>query len=152
MIFPPLKYWNFRVLELLLRTLIFLWPACLYFWSINLKVLLTWVCSCIKFQYFGWNYFIFYIFSRLQRPASKVYILWCKTGINSWNLFEKVYFLHEDSFLHFIHFFAMWSISAFILSVIAWKAPASSWSRSKLVIYLKMIPGVSGRSVNFKIP
>ena len=90
------------------------------------------------------RYIIFYIFSRLQRPALKVYIRLCKTGIYSWNLSENVYFLHEDSFLHFIHFFAMWSISAFMLSVIAWKAPASSWSPSKLVMLFKNYPRCFG--------
>ena len=39
-----------------------------------------------------------YILSKLQRPALKVRILWCKAGIYSWNLSEKVSQMYEDSF------------------------------------------------------
>ena len=39
-----------------------------------------------------------YILLIVQRPALKVHILWCKTGIHSWNLAEKVYLIYEDSF------------------------------------------------------
>ena len=51
-----------------------------------------------------------------------------------------------------LHFFAIWSISTSTLSIIAWKAPASSWSPSEPATFLKIDPGVLGRSVNFKIP
>ena len=55
--------------------------------------------------------------------------------------------------IHFqFHFFAIWSISASILSIIAWNAPTSSCSPSGLAMFLRKIPGVLGRLVNFKIP
>ena len=31
-----------------------------------------------------------YILNKIQRPALKVNVLWCKTGIHSWNFSEKV--------------------------------------------------------------
>ena len=80
---------------------IFLLLACLYFWNRNLYVLLTWICSCMMFQYFAWNLMHqvlhLYILSKLKRTALKVHVLWCKTDIYSWNLSEKVSFLYEDS-------------------------------------------------------
>ena len=56
--------------------------------------------------------------------------------------------------VHFqFQFFAIWSISACIVSIIAWKDPTSSWYPSELAMFFrKLIPGVLGRSVNFKIP
>ena len=43
--------------------------------------------------------------------------------------------------IHFqFHFFAIWSISASILSIIAWKAPASSWPPSEFAMFLKIDP------------
>ena len=51
--------------------------------------------------------------------------------------------------IHFqFHFFAIWSISASILSIIAWKAPASIWFSSELAMFLDVL----GRSVNVKVP
>ena len=43
--------------------------------------------------------------------------------------------------IHFqVHFFAIWSISASVLSIIAWKAPISSWFPSELAMFLKIDP------------
>ena len=54
--------------------------------------------------------------------------------------------------IHFqFHFFAIWSIPASILPIIAWKAPASSWSPSELAMFFNIDPSVLGRSVNFKM-
>ena len=82
--------------------LIFLLPACLYFWNRNLYGLLTWICYCMMFQYFAWNrthqLLHLYILSKLKRTALKVHVLWCKTDIYSWNYSEKVSLMDEDSF------------------------------------------------------
>ena len=48
-----------KLLNCCLCTFIIIWLVCLYCSNTNLYVLLTWVCSCIMFQYFGWNIFIF---------------------------------------------------------------------------------------------
>ena len=41
--------------------------------------------------------------------------------------------------IHFpFSFFAVWNISPSLLSTIPWKAPASSWSLSELVMFLKI--------------
>ena len=40
-----------------------------------------------------------YILTKLQGPALKVHVLWCKTGIHSWSLSEKVCLMYKDSFL-----------------------------------------------------
>ena len=43
--------------------------------------------------------------------------------------------------IHFqFYFFAIWSISASILSIIAWEALASGWSPSELVMFFKIDP------------
>ena len=62
--------------------------------------------------------------------------------------FWKTFFMHEDSFS--IHFFTIWSISAFILSMIAWKALAIGWSPSEPAIFLKIDPGCLGPFVKFQ--
>ena len=49
---------------------------------------------------------------------------------DSWRV--KIYFQ--------FHNFAIWSISASILSIITWKAPASTLSISKLAMFLKIDP------------
>ena len=47
--------------------------------------------------------------------------------------------------IHFqFHFFAIWSISDYILSTMAWKAPESSLFRSKLAMFLKIDPRCFG--------
>ena len=48
-----------KFLNCYIRIFIFLWLIGLYCSQTNIKVLLNWVCFCIKFQYFGWSIFIF---------------------------------------------------------------------------------------------
>ena len=79
-----------------------------------------------------------YVLPKLQRAALKVHILWCKTGIHSWDLSEKYAWCLT---IHFqFHFFTIWSISASILSIITWKAPATRWLPSELAMFLKFDP------------
>ena len=87
----PQKFQNFRIAFMYIP----LWLVSLYCSDTNLQVMSTWVCFCMTFQYFGWDIFIFY--PKLQRPALKADVLWCKTGIYSWNLSEKLSLLYEDS-------------------------------------------------------
>ena len=72
-----------------------------------------------------------YILPKLQGPALKVHVLWCITGIHGWCASCVMIHFQFDSF-------AIWSISASISSIIAWKAPASSWFPSELVMFLKI--------------
>ena len=91
----------------------------LYCSNTILSVLLTWVCSYMTFQYFGLNIY----FAKLQRPALKVHVTWCKTSIYSWNLSQNLSLMYEDSFpipllcnvkyisLYLIHNSMIWSPS-----------------------------------------
>ena len=83
-----------------------------------------------------------YILHKLQRPAWKVRVLWCKTGIYSLNLSEKVCLMCEDSFS--MPLLCNLKYKASILSIIARKAPASSWSPSELFLCLKIDPQCFG--------
>ena len=58
---------------------------------VNLSFFFSMTC-----QYFGWNIFIFC--SKLPRTDLKVHVLWCKTGIYSWILSEKVSLMYETWF------------------------------------------------------
>ena len=93
----------------------------------------------MTFPYFGWNLthqvFHLYILLILEKPTLKVLLLWYKAGICSWNLSEKVSLIMK---IHFqFCFFTIWNISSSILSIIAWKAPASSWSPSEPATFFK---------------
>ena len=83
--------------------------------------MLIWVCSCITFQYVGWNIFIFCPNFRDQ--------LWRCTYFDAKLEFIAGTFLRKYPWCMKInfrfYFFAIWSISASILSIIAWKAPIS---------------------------
>ena len=82
-----------------------------------------------------------YILSKLQIPALKVHLLWCRTLIYRWKLSEKVSLMFEDSFP--IPLLCNLMYISLYLSITAWKASA---------IFLKLILGVLARSVNFEIP
>ena len=63
------------------------------------------------------------------------------------------YFIHPWCMkkIHFqFYFFAFWSIWVSILSIIAWKAPASSWSTSELAVLLKIDPQCFGQFAKFQ--
>ena len=109
--------------------------------------MLPWICSYMTFQYFGWNIFIFC--PKRPRSALKMDVLcWCKISIYSWILSEKYPWCMK---IHFqFHFFAVWSISAFILSLIAWKALASVSSLSEPTIFFKMDPRCLGLCGKFQ--
>ena len=77
-----------------------------------------------------------YILARLSKPALKVHLIWFKTDIYGWNLSEKVFLMYDDLFS--IPLLGIWIISASILSIIALKAPQSSWSSSGLHMFLKI--------------
>ena len=124
------------LLNCFLRKFIILWLVCLYCSNINI-FLLTWVCS-------SWNNLQFFPNFR----TLKVHVLWCETGIYCWNGSEKVLWCMKINFQ--FHFFAIASISASISSIIAWEAPASSWSPSELSMF--WFPVLFCRSVIFNIP
>ena len=84
-----------------------------------------------------------YILPKLQRPGLKVHVFWCKTDIYSWNLSERVSLCCMKIYFQF-RFLAIWSISASILSIIAWKAPKSTLSPSELAMFLKIDPRCFG--------
>ena len=128
-----------KLLNCFLRTFIILWLVCLYCSNINL-FLLTWVCSCIAFQYFGWKIFTSCLNFR-GHP-------WRCTYFGAKLAFIAGIFLKKYPWcmkIHFqFHFFAIWSISGSVLSIIAWKAFANSWSPSEPAIFLKTDPRCFG--------
>ena len=73
------EFWILIFLNYFLHTLIFLWLVCLYCSNTNLQVLLTFVCSCMTFQYFGWNIFIFCSNFRDQPCISLYFKYWSIT-------------------------------------------------------------------------
>ena len=107
--------------------------------------MLTWACSCITFQYYGWNIFMFC-------PNSRNYA-WRYTYFGAKLAFIVGIFLKKYAWcmkIHFpFHFFAIWSIPASIFSITAWKAPASSWS--SLPCLVNWSPVGLGCSVNLII-
>ena len=84
-----------KILSSCLSTSLFLWLVSLYCSNVNLKLLLNWIDPCMMFQYFGKKIFIFYP----ERPWAtlKLHVLWCTTGIHSWNLSKKASLMYEDS-------------------------------------------------------
>ena len=102
-------------------------------------------------QYFAWNIFVFS--PKHHRLALKVHVLWCKTGIYSWNLSEKVSLMYEDSFpislLCNLKYTSLYFIYNSVKSSCKWLIP---FRDSFQIPFLKLIPGALFRSVNFKIP
>ena len=103
----------------------------------------TWVCSCVLIFWLKH----LYILPNLQRPALEVHVLWWKTDIYSWNLSEKVSLMYENSFLIPLLCNLKHSSLYFIHNSIKSSDPLQSSP-----CFLKLIPGVLGRSVNFKKP
>ena len=96
--------------------------------------------SCIAIQYFGWKVFTSYPNFR-GRPWRWAYF-GAKLAFIA-GIFLKKYPWYMK--IHFqFHFFAIWSILASILPIIAWKAPASSWSALQLAIFSDMYPRCFG--------
>ena len=93
------------------------------------------------FQHFYWNLtnqvLFLYIFAqpslKLERPASKMHIIWYRTDICSWKLSAKV------SLKHISIYFIQNSVK------ITCKSPSGK------AMFFKVIAGVLGRLVNFKI-
>ena len=103
--------------------------------------MLTWVCSYTTIRYFGWNIFIFSPKVRDQP--------WRCTYFGAKLAYMAEIFLKKYAWcmkIHFrLHFFTIWSTSAYILYIITWKAPAISWSPSELAIFLKIYPRCFGQ-------
>ena len=117
-----------KLLNCFLRTFIILW----FFHSF--------IHSCIAIQYFGWKIFTSYPNFR-GRPWRWAYF-GAKLAFIA-GIFLKKYPWYMK--IHFqFHFFAIWSILASILPIIAWKAPASSWSALQLAIFFDMDPRCFG--------
>ena len=89
---------------------------------------------------FGWN--IFKVLPKLQRPALKVHVLWCKTCSCCSNLSKTLPWCVKINFQ--FHFFAVYSIAASILSLIIWKAPPISWPSSELAMFFNIDPWCFG--------
>ena len=72
-----------------------------FFQNINLYVLLTWVCSCMMFQYFCWSltqwYFIF-IFCPDLRDQSWSYKYFGAEHVCIVWISQKVFLMYKDSF------------------------------------------------------
>ena len=84
-----------------------------------------------------------YIFPKSQRPALKVHVVWCKTGIYGWNLSEEVCLMYEDSFptplLYNLKYISVYFIHNNM------KGSSISWSPSELAIFLKIYPRCFGQ-------
>ena len=140
--------WNFKVFELLF-TYIHLSSAT---FSVLFKhkslSFVNFILSCMAFQYFvGTSLYLATNFR--DQPRRCTYFVAKLTFIAG--IFLKKYPWCMK--IHFqFDFIPIWSIWASILSIIAWKTLASGWSPSELAVFLKLILGVLGRLVNFKIP
>ena len=138
MMSPLLKFRSFWIA---VYVGLYFFDYCLYCSNTILSVLLTWVCSYMTFQYFGLNIY----FAKLQRPALKVHVTWCKTSIYSWNLSQNLSLMYEDSFpiplLCNVKYISLYLIHNSMI-----------WSPSELPWFLKLIPGVFGRLEHFQIP
>ena len=96
-----------------------------------------------------------YILPKFKRLALKVHVLWCKTGIYSWNLSIKLSLIHENLFpipllcnLRYTSFyFTHKSMKNF-----THKSMQEADPRQSLPCFLILIPAVLGRYVNFKMP
>ena len=83
---------------------------------------------------------------KLKGPVLEMYLLWCRTGICSWNVTVEGSFMLDDpfsvSFLCILKYISLYFIHNSIQVVnFFWRKP----------YYLKMIPGVLGRSLNSNI-
>ena len=85
-----------KFLNCCLPTFIFLWLVYLYCSNTNLEDLLTWVCSCMTFQCFGWNIFIFWPNFRDQ-PHKCTYFS-VKLASIAGIFLKKVSLMYEHSF------------------------------------------------------
>ena len=124
MISFPLKFQNFRLLFTYIH-------HCLISFSVFFKhksFLLIWACSCIAFQCFGWK--IFTSCPDVRGHSWRCAYFCVKLAFIA-GIFLKKYLWYMK--IHFqYHVFAIWSVSASFSSIIAWKAPTSSWSLSDL--------------------
>ena len=133
--------WNLKAFKLL-------------FMYINLSVLfkhksfflLTWVCSCITFQYFGWE--IYTSCRNFRGQPWRCAYFGVKLAFMA-GIFLKTYPWCMKIYFHF-YFFAIWSIPASILPIIAWKSSASSWSPSELTMFFNIDPWCFGLFVKFQ--
>ena len=108
--------------------------------------MLTWVCSYTTIRSFGWNIFIFSPKVRDQP--------WRCTYFGAKLAYMAEIFLKKYAWcmkIHFqLHFFTIWSTSAYILYIITWKAPQLADPLQSLPYFLKFIPGVLASSADLK--
>ena len=120
------------ILNYCLRTFIFLWPVFLYRSDTILKILLTWFCSCMKFQHFACKIVIFC--PNFRDDTWRCSYFGAKLVFKA-RIFLKMYPWFMKIYIWF---------QIYILSMIAWKAPASSWSPLQLSMFLKIDPRYFG--------
>ena len=129
--------WSSKLLNCFLRTSIILWLVCLCCSNKNLfPFLLTWICSCTTFQYFGWK--IFTSCKNFRGQPWRCAYFGAKLVFMA-GIFLKKYPWYMKIYFQF-YFFAIWSITASILPIIPWKGPASSWSLSELAMFFNIDP------------
>ena len=122
--------WNFKAFKLLfmyihhsLISLSVLFKHKSFFVNLSL--------SCLALQYFGWKIFTS-CKNCLGQPLRCAYFGAKLVFIPG--IFLKKYPWYMKIYFQF-YFFAIWSIPAPILPMIAWKGPASSWSPSELAMF-----------------
>ena len=134
--------WNFKAFKLLFtyihHSLISL--SVLFKHKSFFVFLLIWVCSCIAFQYFGCK--IFTSCKNVRGQLWRCAYFGVKVAFMA-GIFLKKYHWYMKIYFQF-YFFAIWSIPASILPIIAWKAPASSWSPSELAMFFNIDPRCFG--------
>ena len=121
------KIW--KLLNCFLRTFIAFWLVFLYCSNTNL-FLLTWVCSYIAVQNLVGTSLKFcpnfrdqaWMCTYFGAKLAVIGLIFLKHYLHVWINFQ-------------FHFFAVWSISASILSLIVWKAPAISWPSLELAMF-----------------
>ena len=98
--------------------------------------MLIWVCSCMTFQYIGWNIFI--IFPNIRGEAWRCTYFGAKLVFIAGIFLKKYPWCIRINFQ--FHFLVIWSISASILYIIVLKSSASNWCPSDLAMFLKIDP------------
>ena len=128
--------WNFKAFKSLFTYI--------YHFLVSLSVLfkhksfflLTWVCSSIAFQYFGWEIFTSYPNFRGQ-PWRCEYLDAKLAFIAGFSLKKYPWYMK----IHFqFHFFCNLKYISSVLPITAWKAPASSWSPSEVAMFFNIDP------------
>ena len=123
-----------KFLNCCLHTFIFLWLVSQNCSNTNFKL-------CYLEFVLAWRFNILvktslYFASNLRNQPWRCIRFGAKLAFMA-GIFLKKYPWYKKICFQF-HFFAIWSISASILSTTAWKALASGWSPSELAIFIKI--------------